>query len=361
MLSVVAGSRNDGHGQHLTERTQVFVDGLAHQAERYKRDVELILVEWNPPANLPRLAEVLQLPSTPHFQPRVVTVPREVHREVDPTDRLPFYQMIAKNVGIRRARGENVLATNIDIILSDELFLASTAALRPRTLYRADRVDVPFDPSISTDPEVVKIGAPLRVNRKNGIHYPGRGLVHPHYRGWSGLIRLVPHPWRVAKTLVKERPVGEVRDKSRNLVAPLRVLLLPSLHTNACGDFTLLTSDSWAELAGYPEWPFYSWNLDSLFLYQAAAAGFAFVDLSAPAFHMEHSAGWSPESESQLFSRLVARGVPVLTNAGLAEVAHSFRSRNGAVRWRVNVPRCWGHPGPLPDTSEPESGHGLAQ
>jgi len=32
-----------------------------------------------------------------------------------------LYQMIAKNAGIRRARGEYVLATNIDILFSSEL------------------------------------------------------------------------------------------------------------------------------------------------------------------------------------------------------------------------------------------------
>ena len=35
--------------------------------------------------------------------------------------KIPFYQMIAKNVGIRRAKGKFVLASNIDIFLDDEL------------------------------------------------------------------------------------------------------------------------------------------------------------------------------------------------------------------------------------------------
>src|SRR5262249_12417724 len=33
------------------------------------------------------------------------------------------------------------------------------------------------------------------------------------------------------------------------------------LHTNACGDFTLLAREDWARLRGYAEWPIFSWHL----------------------------------------------------------------------------------------------------
>ena len=51
--------------------------------------------------------------------------------------------MIAKNVGIRRAYGRFVLATNIDIVFSNELveYLAS-GRLEPGCLYRVDRHDI---------------------------------------------------------------------------------------------------------------------------------------------------------------------------------------------------------------------------
>ena len=47
--------------------------------------------------------------------------PSVLHRRLKYADRLPLFQMIAKNVGIRRAKGQFVLATNIDILFSDEL------------------------------------------------------------------------------------------------------------------------------------------------------------------------------------------------------------------------------------------------
>jgi hypothetical protein len=54
--------------------------------------------------------------------------------------------MIGKNVGIRRARGQFVLATNVDILFSDELaeYLASRRLERGR-MYRSDRYDAMSD------------------------------------------------------------------------------------------------------------------------------------------------------------------------------------------------------------------------
>src|SRR5437763_1344446 len=59
------------------------------------------------------------------------------------SDAVPLHQMIAKNAGIRRALGEFVLATNLDIVFSPELmqFLAARR-LEARRMYRIDRYDV---------------------------------------------------------------------------------------------------------------------------------------------------------------------------------------------------------------------------
>src|SRR5690349_11117145 len=122
-LSVVATSRNDDHGGNLLPRTQWFIDGLVEQSSRHELPTELVLVEWNPPADRPPLAEALRWPAAgSSLTARVVTVPPERHAKLDFADAMPLFQMIAKNVGIRRARGEYILATNIDILFSDPLF-----------------------------------------------------------------------------------------------------------------------------------------------------------------------------------------------------------------------------------------------
>jgi hypothetical protein len=111
---------------------QVFVDAWINQAKRHNLSSELIVVEWNPPAGRDRLAKVLHWPSdTGPCEVRIIEVPPEVQAP------------IAKNVGIRRARGEFILATEIDIVFSDELvrFLASRRLEKGR-MYRVDRHDV---------------------------------------------------------------------------------------------------------------------------------------------------------------------------------------------------------------------------
>jgi hypothetical protein len=153
-LSLVATSRNDDHGGRLLPRMQLFVDGFIEQCKRHGLDAELILVEWNPPPERPRLTAALRWPSDPGpCRVRIIEVPPEVHRRFQFFDCLPLFQMIAKNVGIRRARGEFVLATNVDILFSDELmrFLASRRLDSDR-MYRIDRhdvmPDVPLDASL---------------------------------------------------------------------------------------------------------------------------------------------------------------------------------------------------------------------
>ena len=105
-LSLVVTARNDDHGGNLLGRMQAFVSGWIEQARRYNIPSELIIVEWNPPAGRPGLIDALQWPDD--LGPtvvRFVEVPPEVHGVYDHAKALPLYQMIAKNVGIRRARG----------------------------------------------------------------------------------------------------------------------------------------------------------------------------------------------------------------------------------------------------------------
>ena len=91
-------------------------------------------------------------------------------------------------------------------------------------------------------------------------------------------------------------------------VRPKRTATVDDLHTNACGDFTLLSREGWATITGYAEFAAYSFNIDSLGVVAAHYAGFEEVALLPPCvcFHIEHSlgSGWTPEGEKKLFARL---------------------------------------------------------
>ena len=145
-LSVVVATRNDDHGGDPLKRLQAFVNTFAVQCSRSGLDAEIIVVEWNPPTDRPRVRELLRLPSSAPFVVRFVEVPADIHLAFRFGAVLPLFQMIAKNVGIRRARGRFVLATNMDIIFSNELieYIASRR-LEPGILYRVDRHDIQSD------------------------------------------------------------------------------------------------------------------------------------------------------------------------------------------------------------------------
>ncbi len=126
---------------------QAFVNGWMEQCRRHQLPAELIIVEWNPPADRPPLADVLAWPDAGGFcEVRIIGVPAEIHQSFRNWQAMPLYQMIGKNVGIRRARGEFVLATNIDILFSDELMkFFADRRLEPGKMYRVNRWDVMAD------------------------------------------------------------------------------------------------------------------------------------------------------------------------------------------------------------------------
>ena len=139
-LSIVAASRNDNHGNNLDERTNLFIKSLAENCEKYKISSELILVEWNQIPNTKTLSDRLNLISNEYLESKIIAVNKDHHLKLPNSDRLQFFQMIAKNVGIRRASGKFILVTNIDVIINQKLYeFISQKKLEEKTIYRCDR------------------------------------------------------------------------------------------------------------------------------------------------------------------------------------------------------------------------------
>src|SRR5690242_1968415 len=232
-LTVVAATRNDDHGGGLLARTQLFVEGLEEQARRLGLPVELLIVEWNPPADRPPLAEAFAWPRSALFDPTIIRVPQAIHETYAHADGLPLFQMIAKNVGIRRAAAPYVLATNIDILFSDELIEFLLKGLEPAVVYRVDRCDIQADLARRPLPSPAECRAlpTIRTHERDRTSYPDR-------RGPSMPRRLVSKLHAAADDAMHGR--------------------IPVLHGNAAGDFTLTSKDVWTGIRGYAEWPMYS-------------------------------------------------------------------------------------------------------
>ncbi|HLH97805.1 MAG TPA: hypothetical protein VKW08_22060 [Xanthobacteraceae bacterium] len=390
-LSVVATSRNDNHGGDLLKRMQLFVSCLAEQAERHELPVELIMVEWNPPPERPPLRQALRWPArSDFFVARIVTVPTEIHRSFDPQDTLPLFQMIAKNVGIRRARGKFILATNIDLIFPDALMKRLRDGLEGGILYRADRHDV-----LRTIPDAdIGLESLLEFCRSNVIRKhdatgtftwqngewtkTGGNDFRSYWidsLGWIFRDRLLQFAIELSarwpKSAALERLKARIHERrlpsyQLSIIAALLGWALIGwyyqrnwrarwhqygmqrkflrLHTNGCGDFTLLDRDTWFRLRGYVEWPIFSWHLDSLFLLQADANAIPFRKLPEAqcCYHVDHGGGWTPEEQAALFERLATKGIRVISFEEFVRLYDEMESRGRAGREVVYNEPNWG-------------------
>ncbi|MEO7803003.1 MAG: hypothetical protein ABIS18_00715 [Actinomycetota bacterium] len=294
-LSIIVASRNDDHGGGLLRRMQLFVDALADQAGRHRLNAELIVVEWNPPRDRPPLREALRWPVST-LDIRVITVPYAIHKEYKYAAELPLFQMIAKNVGIRRARGNFVLATNIDILFSEELVsLLASGVLRQGSHYRVDRYDVPG--SVPEGPILEQLNFcrdnVIRVSKRTGTERAGvkEDVFIPGRLVPSRLNRFIMN---FTSSRVRTAFPLAVRTWWRR---SLRKPGMVDIHTNACGDFTLMSKKDWFMLRGYSEAEMFSVHIDSLFLYVAHFAGIGEQFLPDPMriYHIEHSHGWLSE------------------------------------------------------------------
>ena len=368
-VSFVACSRNDDHGGQLLHRMQLFVSGLLEQCHRHQLDAELILVDWNPPPDKPKLKEALSYPvKNGRCDVRIIEVPPEVHNRFKYSDRLPLFQMIAKNVGIRRARAPFVVATNIDILFSDELmrFLASRR-LNKKRMYRVDRYDVqpnvPGELPIEQQLEFCRNNL-IRINRRprsadilywdDGVRLFGNAnqptWTWRDWRRWplTNQVRAMVY-WPRDHLRPRVREFNLKIEAMQDLIFPnslpkfLKFQLPVNLHTNACGDFTLLSAEHWNAVRGYPELEVFSMHLDSVLCYAAHHSGAREMSLRDPMriYHIEHGAGsgWTPEGEKKLYTRIDSAGISRLTSEQLFEMGLEMR-REG--RAKVFNKENWG-------------------
>jgi hypothetical protein len=309
-ISVVTASRNDDHGGDPLHRTQIFINCFAQQCDKHKLPAELILVDWNPVPDRPGLAAVLTLPPRSEYcSARVISVPAALHDTIKYGDRLAFFQMIAKNVAIRRARGDFVLATNIDIIFSDELvaFLARRT-LDSMRMYRVDRYDIKADLAANANVDIILDKAwrnIIRTNRRANL----QEVLDPIYGHDAACRDCTPH----IKPGRQSEKINLVREDEHLQLRPHPTSPIEHLNTNACGDFKLLSKQGWAAIRGYPDFEAFSFNIDSMGLVMAHYEGFHETSLLPPCvcFHIEHGlgSGYTPEGEQKLFDRLRAKRI----------------------------------------------------
>lgn len=237
-VSFVSYFRNDNYTSDFDLRVRRATGFLVRQLRKAAIPAEIILVEWNPPAGRPLIVDSLgPLPQDDCVQVRAIVVPGKHHAPFAGAGEWGMNPAAAANVGLRRARGAFVSPKAADSYLSNELVsVLARRDLSEDAMYRCDRLDV----VLSSDDLDWLDDAALLARLQSVDSYR-------HER----LARL---------------PQWHVRD----------------LHTNACGDFLLMSRGMWHTLRGFPlDGTILSLDCDSLIMHAAAALGVQEVCLPA--------------------------------------------------------------------------------
>lgn len=275
-ISFVICARNDNYGGDFNQRMQGFVTTLGVLAERYALDMELVMVEWNPPQDKKSLRDEIQWPDyLSAGRLRWVTVPPETHLQFPNAEKISLFEYMGKNAGIRHARGTFVLTTNPDIRYSEALIQFFAAQqLRADCFYRVDRYD------IAVMPRVGSVDEHLAYCRKHWFQ------VHTgHGRVIKGTVRYAV--WLLKK--MARQMMRMVWGRTSGRLTATHVVQRSQLHTRTAGDFLLMARSAWERLRGYPEFYTYS-HLDGYACAQAAGSGLLQVVLHYPLviYHEEH-------------------------------------------------------------------------
>lgn len=267
-LSVVMSARNDNYGGHFLDRLNYSISNLLNILKSKNFTTEILIIEWNPPKGTQSLKNVIKAKSTKKCSIRIITVSASIHNSLSNFENKQLLEFLAKNTGIRRARGEFVLCTNPDILFSSALLnLINPKKLKKNYFYRAIRYDVKKSKN-----QKLKVDKIMKYCENN-------------------VIRVLDQNYSERRTMIKIVPTYFIR-AYRQILKTYRGLSFTPFDTpftKAAGDFLLMSNKNWNKIGGYPEingW----YQIDGLPIYQATFMGLKQKIFSYPAviYHMDH-------------------------------------------------------------------------
>ena len=199
-----------------------------------------MFIEWAPPSGNPLLFEQT-FHALPTLDRRICSwyiVDPEYHTALSLNPRLEYLEFLAKNVGVRRARGEYILTSNCDVYLGRRVLDAlEQRALEPRVLYRAPRHDLNLPDDL-------------------------------HHVSW------------------------EMLEDPSNLAGPAHVLKRPYMGSGT-GDFAMIDRDAFHEIRGFNEvYRVARIGIDRNLIVKALASGLDVRDIGGPVYHQNHEGSY---------------------------------------------------------------------
>ncbi len=338
-LSIVLAARNDNYSGDFNDRLQNSVRWLSYFVEKNKLPAELIIADYNPiPENKP-LREMISWPDNRRYlKILLLHVPNEIHKRLtNPTVRktVPLFEFNAKNMAIRRAKGEYILSTNADIIFHPSIikFIAKKIPQKSR-YYRTDRFDFrKIDTYDFNHPQRTLRNIQRKVYRimikGYGYHLKGNGENLPE----ELLIRL-RNSWRIFLdiNLVKIEKLAMKWNLNITYDA-----FAQKYHTHCSGDFMLMHRNHWFDLRGYPEDTFISTHCDAIFTVMSGVSGLKEKILPWPIYHQDHQRRYKADFDESKYDKEITDM--------FKRFMDDSREMEALGKPRITNPADWGHAG----------------
>ena len=233
-LTITVVGRHDNFSNGFEDRTQNFLNAIGKGLERHPlANIELVFVDYSTPSDKAPLSDIFEIPKTLKGKIRFITVPESRHKKLQKkfNSTLPFFEYIAKNIGIRRSKGKFILSTNPDNILPSTFFqLVEQEDFHEGVFYRSIRWDT-------------------RDNTFQNITV-------------DDLYQAIGEPWRLKEFDVKQRCH---EGNNRFLVATTAEKFLDQAYPCGGGDFIMLSQKLWESTHAFDEVPANP-NVDAVFM-----------------------------------------------------------------------------------------------
>ncbi|MFN8287474.1 MAG: hypothetical protein U0V74_12000 [Chitinophagales bacterium] len=286
-LSVVVAARNDNYGGDFELRLQNCINWFSYYAVKYKLPAEFIVVNYNPVIDRPPLNESIKFPPSSNVLFRLITVPNHFHEGIsNPAVRkkVPLYEYVAKNIGIRRAKGQYILSANPDILIDPAIikFIAGKK-LKADFYYRANRCDY------KNDLKLVNPATDLPTVRSKVFRIFKKGFMWPLQMGTFWPFQLWSLERKNRKKLNYEFWLLENEKWANEKLIPVTYDNMSfKFHSNCSGDFMLMHRNAWFNLHGHPENTYLSMHTDAIAVAMAFYSGLKEHVFFEPVYHQDH-------------------------------------------------------------------------
>lgn len=265
IISAIICGRNDNYGGFLKERATYSINSILDQVD------EVIYVDWN--GDDKPLTDVIQIKDRTKL--KVIIVPPEKCKKLMGVENYnkgqKMCEVLARNIGIRRASGDIIIDTNIDILFPKRYLIEHLISkMKENEMITLAKHDV----------ELKSLDEQFKGNLDVELLPVIYGLNSIKSRLMSPFIS-------INKNIIEKYP----NDKHHTL----------SSIICACGDFQMAHKNLWYKIKGFEESMIKRMYIDTQLQYKVIMSGGTVTASNfPPVYHIEHDRDNSPHLQNSI-------------------------------------------------------------